>query len=423
MSFGDERASSPRSRRDSSSSSSSDDDDDDDILDAVRRARQRLNSSPSTSSRPKAPSYTPSDAQKKYSDLSYGVQTTVRDFMLELVPRELDGFIHCRVDVGGDTDFVCVNEISGKTWMSCAKRRDGMKRLKRSVHFSLVVDPALAVEFDEVKGTDTSSTRFGDRLNVVGRANSEEDDDADGKKKEGTSLSQMMRELEDAYDLLHATNESSNDVVKTKAMRETNPLRLGKLHGDLTAMDYVLWGTGTSARKAVGAMSARPECAHVRFDLSETKIYVPASAEALRRPMKRSERLTRRYKRNDNVLQCVGVERVVSHELRHDAKVIDSKANLCVYAVDANERKVLVLRVLRTGQTTYALDFRHPFSPFSAFAVAVAVLDARPKTTAKTLVGRSSSLRNMVLKKTSSFGPSSAPSLQRKRNSKDNLLA
>jgi hypothetical protein len=274
-------------------------------------------------------------------------------------------------------DFVHV--ATGRVWMRAQRRTDGLKsRLNpaAAVHFPIWVSPGLLVENFGNGSPPGISSKSPD--SVAGSSSG-------GGVEDFLSFSEVMRELEAAT------------VLQNESTTTETELRMGKLKSDPRQTHFQLWGTGLSAREAIGKLHARPEFFALKMESkSLAKLVIPAPGAPRPRPLTKSEYLLKRASKNDPTTKILVGARTPS---------------VWSFGVEGGKDAMPDLRVIRTqGSTSLAVEFRN-LSPFQAFGIAIACVSSglRPN-------GMGGSQSNLLPSGSSTGSGTSGEAVQRKES-------
>lgn len=248
---------------------------------------------------------------------------------MESVPPSKAGLVECKLALQEDVyEFIHVK--SGRVWMRAQQRLDGFKKMDPTCRQVVIwVSPALLV------------------------ANLQHDGE------NGVGFFEMMRELE-------AANEMQEELKKD------NILRIGKLKSSNRGLHHQFWGTGTSHKKAMGAIDARPEYFAMKLNRNSTScnLVLPVKTGPNIRPLKSKDLLMNRAARGDPaVRKLVGMKTSAMPSGWQFTESSDPQAYIKVAKSPSN-----------TSEAT--CEFKD-ISPAQAFALALA-LTTRPTSLTST---------------------------------------
>ena len=222
-----------------------------------------------------------------------------------------------RVTVGLDSaskTYTCIHDSTKKTLLTAQRRTDGLKALASSANYSILLSPA-----------DHSTCR--------------------------------------------------------------EPVKICKLRSNAACSQYSLYDTGKNPAKAAGVMEMRRELMGVRLEViggiytrRATYCVLPLP-DQVKRPAKREETLVERWKKCDSGLVGFSPFLVTSNHDRLPSldhfggfAATHSIKNTMLHDVVT---KQIVFKLGRQTSNSFSMEFAHPFSIVSAFALAVAICDSK----------------------------------------------
>jgi len=165
------------------------------------------------------------------------------------------------------------------------------------------------------------------------------------------------------------------------------PLRIAKLRGNTLGSQFSLFDNGKNPHHgAKGILEARRELMSVRFELvpgvdtrRATFCYLPAPGHHTR-PTSRNEMLEEKAKRHESTVVTLvpyipGTSMLPRVENTQALGAIPSVKNILLH--DIKSKEVCLQFGRQPDRHSYRLEFTHPFSATTAFAVALASCDSK----------------------------------------------